>query len=58
MFNGIIAVPLIWFIERIAADRDTMGDARSGWLSRSTLTLTFLGMAGSVVATAVSYVKG
>jgi Mn2+/Fe2+ NRAMP family transporter len=59
VFNGIIAVPLIWFIERIAAaDRDTMGDARSGWLSRSTLTLTFLGMAGSVVATAVSYVKG
>jgi ABC-type transporter Mla maintaining outer membrane lipid asymmetry permease subunit MlaE len=25
VFNGIIAVPLIWFIDRIAADRDTMG---------------------------------
>ena len=58
VFNGIIAVPLIWFIDRIAADRGTMGQARSGWLSRTVLTLTFLGMAGSVVAMAVSYFKG
>jgi hypothetical protein len=35
-----------------------MGLARSGWLSRGTLTLTFIGMAGSVVATAISYIKG
>jgi Mn2+/Fe2+ NRAMP family transporter len=58
VFNGIIAVPLIWFIGRIAADPATMGQARSGWLSRGTLTLTFTGMAGSVVATAISYIKG
>jgi NRAMP (natural resistance-associated macrophage protein)-like metal ion transporter len=58
VFNGIAAVPLIWFIDRIAADRGTMGDARSGWLSRTTLILTFLGMAGSVVAMAVSYIRG
>jgi NRAMP (natural resistance-associated macrophage protein)-like metal ion transporter len=58
VFNGIIAVPLIWFVDRIAADRGTMGDARSGWLSRTTLTLTFLGVAGSVVAMAISYFKG
>jgi NRAMP (natural resistance-associated macrophage protein)-like metal ion transporter len=58
VFNGIIAVPLIWFINRIAADRDTMGEARSGWLSRTVLLLTFLGVAGSVVAMAVSYFKG
>jgi NRAMP (natural resistance-associated macrophage protein)-like metal ion transporter len=58
VFNGVAAVPLIWFIGRIAGDRATMGDARSGWLSRSTLTLTFIGMAGSVVATAISYIKG
>jgi NRAMP (natural resistance-associated macrophage protein)-like metal ion transporter len=58
VFNGVAAVPLIWFIGRIAADRATMGDARSGWLSSSTLTLTFIGMAGSVVATAISYIKG
>jgi Mn2+/Fe2+ NRAMP family transporter len=58
VFNGIIAVPLIWFIDRIAADRGTMGEARSGWLSRTILLLTFLGVAGSVVAMAVSYFKG
>ena len=58
VFNGVAAVPLIWIINRIAADRRAMGAARSGWLSRTVLTLTFLGMAGSVVAMAVSYLKG
>jgi NRAMP (natural resistance-associated macrophage protein)-like metal ion transporter len=58
VFNGIIAVPLIWFVDRIAADRGTMGAARSGWLSRTTLLITFIGVAGSVVAMAISYIKG
>jgi NRAMP (natural resistance-associated macrophage protein)-like metal ion transporter len=55
VFNGIIAVPLIWFIDRIAANRDTMGNARSGQLSRTVLAVTFLGMAAAVVAMALSY---
>jgi NRAMP (natural resistance-associated macrophage protein)-like metal ion transporter len=58
VFNGVIAVPLIWFIDRIAARADTMGAARSGRLSRTVLAVTFLGMAGSVIAMAVSYIKG
>ena len=58
VFNGVAAVPLIWIINRIAADRRAMGTARSGWLSRTNLTLTFLGMAGSVAAMAISYLKG
>jgi NRAMP (natural resistance-associated macrophage protein)-like metal ion transporter len=58
VFNGIIAVPLIWFLNRIAADRRVMGAARSGWLSRITLIIAFIGMAGSVVAMAISYIKG
>jgi Mn2+/Fe2+ NRAMP family transporter len=58
VFNGIIAVPLIWFVARIAGDRGTMGAARSGWLSRTTLLITFIGVAGSVVAMAISYIKG
>jgi NRAMP (natural resistance-associated macrophage protein)-like metal ion transporter len=57
VFNGIAAVPLIWFIDRIATDRRVMGDARSRWLSRTTLVITFIGMAGSVVALAISYLK-
>jgi hypothetical protein len=36
----------------------TMGSARSGWLSRGVLMLTFIGMAGSVVAMAISYIRG
>ena len=31
---------------------------RSGWLSRTVLAVTSLGMAGSVVAMAISYVRG
>ena len=58
VFNGIIAVPLIWFVNRIASDRRVMGAARSGWLSRITLIITFIGMAGAVVAMAISYIKG
>ena len=58
VFNGIAAIPLIWFIDRIATDRRVMGDARSGRLSRTTLVITFIGMAGSVVALAISYLKG
>jgi len=57
VFNGVIAVPLIWFVNRIASDRRGMGDARSGWLSRTTLIITFIGMAGSVAAMAI-YIKG
>jgi NRAMP (natural resistance-associated macrophage protein)-like metal ion transporter len=57
-FNGVAAVPLIWFIDRIAANRATMGAASSGRLSRAVLLLTFLGMAGAVVAMIISYVHG
>jgi Mn2+/Fe2+ NRAMP family transporter len=58
VFNGVAAVPLIWIIDRIATDRSTMGEARSGWLSRTVLAVTFVGTAGSVLAMAVSYLKG
>jgi Mn2+/Fe2+ NRAMP family transporter len=57
VFNGVAAVPLIWIIDRIAADRGAMGESRSGWLSRTVLALTFIGMAGSVVAMVVSDVQ-
>jgi Mn2+/Fe2+ NRAMP family transporter len=58
VFNGVIAVPLIWFLNRIASDRCVMGHARSGWPSRITLIITFVGMAGSAVSMAISYIKG
>jgi NRAMP (natural resistance-associated macrophage protein)-like metal ion transporter len=55
VFNGVAAVPLIWIVNRVAADRNLMGDARSGWLSRTVMAITFIGMAGSVAAIAVSF---
>jgi NRAMP (natural resistance-associated macrophage protein)-like metal ion transporter len=54
VFNGIAAVPLIWIVDRIAADRRVMGEAASGRLSRTVMALTLLGMTGSVVAIAIS----
>jgi NRAMP (natural resistance-associated macrophage protein)-like metal ion transporter len=56
--NGVAAVPLVWIVNRIAADKTLMGDARSGWLSRIVLALTVLGMAGSVMAIIVSFFAG
>jgi Mn2+/Fe2+ NRAMP family transporter len=53
--NGVVAVPLIWFISRLAARQDVMGTARSGWLSRGLLGVTFVGMTGSIVALLASY---
>jgi NRAMP (natural resistance-associated macrophage protein)-like metal ion transporter len=58
VFNGVAAVPLVWIVSRIAADRAMMGDARSGWLSKIVLALTFAGMAGAVVAIVVSFIAG
>jgi len=53
--NGVVAVPLIWFISRLAARQDVMGAARSGWLSRGLLAVTLIGMTGSIVALLASY---
>lgn len=58
VFNGVAAVPLIWIVGRIAADRRVMGEAASGWLSRTVLAVTFLGMGGSAVAIVVPLLSG
>ncbi len=58
VFNGAAAVPLIWIVGRIAADRRIMGTASSGWLSRTVLIVTFAGMAGSVAGIVVSFITG
>ena len=42
-------------VEPLAVGPHTMGGARSGWLSRTVMAVTFLGMAGSVVTMALSY---
>jgi NRAMP (natural resistance-associated macrophage protein)-like metal ion transporter len=51
VLNGFVAVPLLYLIAKISADKKIMGKYRSGLLSRSFLWLTFLGMAGSALGT-------
>ncbi|HET6900465.1 MAG TPA: divalent metal cation transporter, partial [Vicinamibacteria bacterium] len=50
VINGVVAAPLLFLVARIAERRDIMGDARSGWLSRALLWLTFAAMAAAAVA--------
>lgn len=57
VINGIVAIPLLWVIGRIAADRRIMGEKRSGRLSRSVVTLSFLGVTGSGVLLLFSFVS-
>ena len=48
--NGVVAVPLLFLIARLAERADIMGEYRSGWLSRSLVWITFLAMGAAAVA--------
>lgn len=50
VLNGVVSVPLIFLIARIARNKKIMGDNRSGSLSHTLVWLTFLVMAVSVLA--------
>ncbi|MDE1975156.1 MAG: divalent metal cation transporter [Patescibacteria group bacterium] len=50
VLSGIVSVPLIFMIARIAASKHIMGEWRSGWLSKIFVWLTFVCMAGAAVA--------
>ena len=47
VINGVVAVPLIWFIATISANEKIMGKYASGWISKTLLWLTFLIMGGT-----------
>ena len=51
VFNGFVAVPLIFLIGKISSDKKIMGKYKSGILSRIFLWLTFFGMAISAFGT-------
>jgi NRAMP (natural resistance-associated macrophage protein)-like metal ion transporter len=53
VINGIVAVPLIFLIARVANNREIMGEFTSGWLSNIFVWLTFAGMAAAAVALVV-----
>lgn len=49
VINGMVAVPLIWFIAKISANEKIMGKYASGWISKTLLWLTFLIMGGTAL---------
>ncbi len=49
VINGVVAVPLIALVARIANDRSVMGEFKSGWLSNVFVWLTFVGMAAAAI---------
>jgi Mn2+/Fe2+ NRAMP family transporter len=51
VFNGFVAVPLIYLIGKISSDKKIMGKYKSGLLSRTFIWLTFIGMGASALAT-------
>lgn len=49
VINGVVAVPLIFLIGRIANNRAVMGEYKSGWLSNIFVWLTFIFMGAAAV---------
>lgn len=50
VINGVVAVPLIFFIARIASDGAIMGKYKSGALSNAFVWLTFVFMGAAAIA--------
>lgn len=57
VINGVIAVPLIFVVARIANNPDIMGEYKSGRLSNVFLWITFVCMGAAAVGMAVTYLK-
>lgn len=50
VLNGVAAVPLIFLIIKISANKKIMGEYKSGLLSKTILWITFLGMGAAAIA--------
>lgn len=50
VINGVVAVPLIFLIGRIAQNPKIMGEHKSGKLSKTFVWVTFIGMAAAAIA--------
>jgi Mn2+/Fe2+ NRAMP family transporter len=56
VINGVVAVPLIYVIARIANNSEVMGPYKSGWLSNLLLWLTFVFMGTAAIGMFATYV--
>ncbi len=50
VINGVIAVPLVFLVAKIAGSEKIMGKYKSGWLSNTLLWVTFAAMAVAAIA--------
>lgn len=50
VFNGVVAVPLVFLVAKMAGNEKIMGSYKSGKLSKILVWITFLGMAAAAVA--------
>lgn len=58
VINGVVAVPLIFLIARIAQSDKIMGQYKSRWLSKSLVWVTFLAMGAAALAMFFTLFKG
>jgi NRAMP (natural resistance-associated macrophage protein)-like metal ion transporter len=57
VINGVVAVPLIFLIARIANRKDIMGEYKSKTLSNVLVTITFLGMGAAAIGMLVTFIR-
>jgi len=50
VFNGVVAVPLVFLVAKIAGRKDIMGEYKSGRVSKILVWMTFVGMAAAAIA--------
>jgi NRAMP (natural resistance-associated macrophage protein)-like metal ion transporter len=50
VINGVVAVPLVFIVAKIAGSKKIMGTYKSGWLSNVFVWLTFAAMGAAAVA--------
>jgi Mn2+/Fe2+ NRAMP family transporter len=55
VINGVVAVPLIFLIARVASNPEIMGEYRSGWLSNVFLWVTFTFMSAAALGMFATY---
>ncbi|OIP58100.1 MAG: iron transporter [Candidatus Levybacteria bacterium CG_4_10_14_0_2_um_filter_36_16] len=56
VINGIVSVPLIFLIARIAQNKKIMGDYKSGWISKTLVWSTFVGMGLAAIAMFATFI--
>lgn len=57
VINGVVSVPLIFIISRIAQNDKIMGENKSGWISKTLLWITFFGMGAAAVGMFITLIR-